>query len=61
MIKKINTVVSGVLTGLVIPILFYMVFYFAKFKNLNFISYYKQVYLGTLLPLLMLITIRIIL
>jgi predicted Na+-dependent transporter len=52
MIKKINTVVSGVLTGLVIPILFYMVFYFAKFKNLNFISYYKQVYLGTLLPLL---------
>ena len=52
MTKKINTIVSGVLTGVVIPILFFMVFYFAKFKNLNFISYYKQVYLGTLLPLI---------
>ena len=52
MTKKINTIVSGVLIGLVIPILFYMVFYYAKFKNLDFISYYKQIYLGTLLPLL---------
>jgi hypothetical protein len=52
MIKKINTIVSGVVIGVVIPILFYMVFYYAKFKNLDFISYYKQIYLGTLLPLL---------
>jgi hypothetical protein len=50
--KKINTIVAGVVTGLVIPVVFFMVFYYAKFRNLDFISYYKQIYLGTLLPLL---------
>ncbi len=50
--KRINSLTSGVLIGLIIPILFYMIFYYAKFKNLNFISYYKDIYLGTLLPLL---------
>lgn len=50
--KKLNSLVSGILIGLIIPLLFYLIFYFAKFKNLEFISYYKSIYLGRLLPLL---------
>ena len=50
--EKLNSLVSGILIGLIIPVLFYLIFYYAKFKNLEFISYYKGIYLGRLLPLL---------
>jgi hypothetical protein len=50
--KKLNSLVSGILIGLIVPVLFYMIFYYTKFKNLDFISYYKTIYLGRLLPLL---------
>ena len=50
--KKLNSLTSGILIGLIVPILFYLIFYYTKFKNLDFISYYKNIYLGRLLPLL---------
>lgn len=52
MLKRINTVTFGIITGIIVPCIFYIVVFYSKFHNLNLASFHKDIYFGKLLPLI---------
>lgn len=52
MIKRINTLTAGIIFGIVVPVIFYIIVFYSKFNNLRFSDFHRDIYLGKLLPLI---------
>lgn len=52
MFKRINTIVFGIITGIIVPCIFYFIVFYSKFHNLSFTNFHREIYLGKLIPLI---------
>ncbi len=52
MVKRINTLATGIITGIIIPFIFYLIVFYSKFHNLRLPGFHREIYLGRLLPLI---------
>ncbi len=52
MYKRINTITFGIIIGIIIPCIFYLVVFYSKFHNLSLASFHRDIYFGKLLPLI---------
>lgn len=51
--RKLNTLLTGIFAGIVLPAVIFVLLYYAKFSSLRFIEFPKQMLMGTLLPLVL--------
>ena len=50
--KRINSLTFGIIIGIIIPGIFYLIIFYSKFHNLSFHNFHKEIYLGKILPLI---------
>jgi len=52
-IKKLNTNLTGVLSGIILPGILFFVLYYARFRSIEFIDYPGQMIIGKFLPVVL--------
>jgi hypothetical protein len=52
MVKHINTLAFGIIAGIIVPGIFYFIFFYSKLHNFSLEYFQREIYLGKLLPLI---------